>query len=287
MTDRTLHSMLALSGGNLQHLTVSQIIDLAVELKAPRLELNMGQNYSSVADAEKVQAACEKHEISVPVTNTFLYRSMAELQAGSDTEAVFDECIEIARVFGSKYVLIYCPCQPKDIVGDAASQVEVEQFLPFVSRALKKCDALDATLVIENHPDSLLRSIDASLDLLKRADGLKLAFDPANYYNAGEEAFPLAYGLLADYVEVLHVKDPSRFDERVFTGDTKVVQRVVKGSLIRGVFSDLGEGAINWDGLLRRLRADSFHGPVILEPYTHLSLLDSAFRSSAAFLSKY
>lgn len=47
-----------------------------------------------------------------------------------------------------------------------------------------------------------------------------------------------------------------------------------------------GEGAVNFDGLLRRLEADAYHGFLSLEPHLSRAYLDEGIRSALDFLKR-
>ena len=286
MSGKTARWSVGVSGGSLSHLTIPEIAATAVALGTPSVELNWGQNFSSLAEAGEARRRLDAAGVAIPVTNTFMFRARAELDDPDGALATFATCLDAARTLGSSRVLIYCPCSPRDLVPEATHLAEVERFTAVLRRCADLCEAAGVTLVIENHADWLLRSVDETVRLLAAEPRLRMAFDPANYYSSGEEAFPRAYGLLRDRVSVVHVKDPARYDARLYPGERRTVERTVRGTLIKGLFLDLGEGAINWDGLLRRLSDDGFDGPLILEPYTEKPLLGESLSHAADYLRR-
>ena len=81
---------------------------------------------------------------------------------------------------------------------------------------------------------------------------LKINWDPANAYVAGEEPFPTGYGYVKDAIGNVHVKDATRatppFSEQ---------------------YEVLGKGDIDWVGQIRALGEDGYAGPLCIETHSH------------------
>jgi sugar phosphate isomerase/epimerase len=100
-----------------------------------------------------------------------------------------------------------------------------------------------------------------------------------------EEPYPYAYEMLKDFIRSIHLKDAVKYDwdlhgdpedlylQRDFTGDYMCVA--------------LGAGAVNYDAVLNRLKADGYQGSLILEPHTGDRRLDAAIKDSLAYLASH
>ena len=72
--------------------------------------------------------------------------------------------------------------------------------------------------MVENHfsPEQNEATADAKtcLEFLEsiNSNNFKLNFDPANFYVAGEEAYPYAYEKLKEHIRTIHLKDVIKFD---------------------------------------------------------------------------
>ena len=108
----------------------------------------------------------------------------------------------------------------------------------------------------------------------------RLTFDACNFYFAGVEPYPYAYELLQDYIVYVHLKDGARYDPRRY-GD-----RVLRFTDHSGeyVCLPLGQGAINYQGLLTRLKADGYTGFLTLEPHVEPERVAETYQQMLAYL---
>ena len=124
------------------------------------------------------------------------------------------------------------------------------------------------TIVLENeaHDDSGLA---ASVRAIVEAVGsphFGTQYDPCNYYQANEEPYPAAYEVVKDVVRYVHLKGGCRYDPARRPRDHR-------GGTLRGsegqyiAYTSIPEGAVNADGVLRRLADDGYAGFVTLEPH--------------------
>lgn len=158
---------------------------------------------------------------------------------------------------------------------------------------LRRAETLGVTLVLENEFDAFGRDRYQG-DLTRRPEALRavvrqigsprlrLNFDAANFYCAGVEPFPYAFDVLAEHVEYLHVKDiryadPTRPEEDGPWVRYHDYDRAYETTT-------LGAGAVNWSGLLARLAADGYSGPLTLEPHARREHRTAAFAQAADWL---
>lgn len=272
---------IGISGGQLKHLNLEQIIQKADEYRADGLELHWGANIPSLREVGRLKELLDASHKTVDVLNSSLFHSPGELEDLAHVNATLDQCLSAAEQLSSRFVLIYCACPPRDNLDDPAAQAEMERYLDALKPWAAGCAEKGITLVVENFFDSLMRSPQATLRLLQKAEpmGLRLAFDPSNYYNSGAEPYPLAYHLLKDYMAVLHVKNSARYESALYAPDVKVAERAMPV-----VFLPLAKGAVNWEGLSEDLLRSGFDGPMIVEPNCALKHLDAAFTENIQYL---
>jgi len=272
---------IGISGGQLRHLSLEVVVRKAEEFGADAIELHWGMNVHDMQDVEKLKGLLEASGKTADVLNAELFWSPGELRALPELNAKFDRCLEAARLLESRFMLVYCACSPRKELDDPEAVAERRRYLDAVRPCAAACAEHGITLVVENYYNTFLRTPKATLRLLQEAEplGLRLAFDPSNYYNSGEEPFPLAFHLLKDYISVIHVKDSARAESSIYRPDVKVVQRVIPV-----VFLPLGKGAVNWDGICDELNTIGYKGPMTVEPNTGLDQLETTLAANIRYL---
>ncbi len=272
---------IGISGGQLRHLNVEQILQKADEFGADAVEFHWGANISSLREVGRLKQLLDASHKSVDVLNSSLFWSPDELRDLPRVHAAFEECVGAAEQLAARFVLVYCACPPRDDPDDPAAKAEMGRYLDALGPCAVACTERGITLVVENYFNTLLRSPKATLRLLQDAEplGLRLAFDPSNYYNSSAEPYPLAYHLLKDYVSVIHVKDSARHESSIYAPDVKVAERVMPV-----VFLPLGKGAVNWEGLSDELLRSGFDGPMTVEPNCAVKHLDVTFAANIQYL---
>ena len=128
----------------------------------------------------------------------------------------------------------------------------------------------------ENERGIYGETVEGCLDILNQFEGkIKCIFDPANFVTAGIEAFPYAFNKLKDRIFYLHIKDAGHDAD----GTVQIFPA--------------GDGAANFDGLMRELRAfdkvyvctmephlQVFAGLGALEMASHDDLVKNRFSSN-------
>jgi sugar phosphate isomerase/epimerase len=124
------------------------------------------------------------------------------------------------------------------------------------------------TIVLENeaHDDS---GPAASVRAIVEAVGsphFGTQYDPCNYYQANEEPYPGAYEVLKDVIRYVHLKGGCQYDPERRPRDHRGGS--LRGSEDRFIgYTAIPDGAVNADGVLRRLARDGYTGFVTLEPH--------------------
>ena len=167
------------------------------------------------------------------------------------------------------------------------------------SRLIKPClevaGPLGVTVVLENEFNAF--GVDpAGSDISRRPRVLRrlfeavddqrfrLNFDACNFYCAGVEPFPYAYEILKPYIGYCHVKDGGVMDSELDKLNPFSGWRRFTDNERQFVMHPLGQGAVPWDAIIRRLRADGYRGFLTLEPHSEQSLRKNAWGQSVAFL---
>ena len=172
-----------------------------------------------------------------------------------------------------------------------SGEVAVHELLDRLKPVLKRAEELKVTLLLETEFSKDGYDPAASVQLLKKlfmlADSPSLAcnFDAANIYVAGEEPFPYAYEELKPWIRYVHIKD----SRELVSGVHKLEDR--KGYLQEGLKNatscPLGEGAVNYTGLLHALKRDHYTGYLSLELHMKKEYQDETLQRSLEFLEKH
>jgi len=119
------------------------------------------------------------------------------------------------------------------------------------------------------------------LRVIEEADSssLKINYDPDNFYNAKEEAFPFAYEMLKEHIAYIHAKDSTKYDESLYGLREGVLHRKIDVICV-----PLGDGALNWERLSKRLRDDKYDGFIVIEPNVIPEELDYTFSRGVQYL---
>jgi sugar phosphate isomerase/epimerase len=255
---------LGVNGGEYPHWSVSQILDLAVKIRAAFVELSVRR----MMDAGTPTVADEARRRGLGVHVGAMVSELSEAFA-------------VARAIESPLIVA---------VDDAIERTDrsrTESLSDFARLAVELLDrpghesirlALENSVIrITRMPEDLLAVLDAV-----RHPRFGLNFDADNFYNAGIEPFPYAYELLRAHVFQVHVKDSGRYIPAVH-GDGRRVLHRAGGNV---VCLPVGSGAVNWAGLIARFQQDGYRGPVSLEPHLLPHEMAPAMEADAAFLRR-
>jgi sugar phosphate isomerase/epimerase len=141
------------------------------------------------------------------------------------------------------------------------------------------------TIVLENeaHDDSGTAEGVRSIVEAVGSPRFGTLFDACNYYQAGEEAFPYAYEVLKAHVRYAHVKGGCRYRP-------DLMPHAHRGGTLRGQpdahvgYVPIADGAVNVDGLLRRLAGDGYRGFVTLEPHVPPAEAEAYYRAEVPYV---
>lgn len=196
------------------------------------------------------------------------------------------EAIQTAAKLGANFISTFFGVHPDRSLAEAIFLYR-EAIYPCLDAARKH----GITILVENEFDpegkEPTRTAEQTLLLLETINdpNLRLNFDPCNFLIAGEEPYPHAYEMLKRFIAYLHIKDATRFSEmRHGSADH---HRLFISHLGKFICLPVGEGAVNYDGLLNALRRDGYDGFLTLEPHTVPERLLSTFKASIQFLRQW
>ena len=123
----------------------------------------------------------------------------------------------------------------------------------------------DVTLCVENHFNTMTVSAAETVALIKQVNlpGVAILYDQANLTFTHNEPYQEAIALQKEWIRHVHVKDLLFIDpDKPFTADAvatvKVEERAVRSRVI-------GQGILDWPGILARLKECDYDGYLTLE----------------------
>ncbi|GAA1938354.1 sugar phosphate isomerase/epimerase family protein [Kitasatospora viridis] len=285
MSTEPFAPVIAISGTEFRGAAVEELLDTADRVGADGVEVWWPENFTrgGAGRSERRLARWSKEVVAVSAGV-----EVGESADVEGTRARLTEAVELADRLGAPRVNTYFGAP-----GYRDDRRSGEVFLRNLAPVLRHAERLGVTIVLENEFDAFgrdhlggdpTRRPDALRALLRRAgsERLRLNFDAANFYCAGVEPFPHAYGVLAPDIDYLHVKDIRLADPALPPDDGPWHRyRDYDRAYVTGW---LGSGAVNWPGLLRQLATDGYRGPLTLEPHAKPALREEAFAQGVRWL---
>ena len=158
----------------------------------------------------------------------------------------FKHALKIAELLETKYIRIFSYYIPS---GQAPAKFKTE-VLYRIKTLVTLAEKHNIILLHENEKDIYGDTPERCLEILSaiNSNHLKAIFDPANFIQCNEEAFPKAYQMLKKYIVYFHIKD-------ALLGD--------------GSVRCAGDGDGKIPELLELLATEGFHGFLSLEPHLY------------------
>lgn len=215
----------------------------------------------------------------------------------ADTQELINESLELAALVGAPFTVTYFGTNA--LLDDDEA---IERYVRNIQPCLRKAEEQGIVLLIENLFDVVPEEIPEtfrtryrSSDATRTAKGVRklieavgspwfrLNYDPGNFLCGGEEPYPYAYEILKDYIRNIHLKDAVKYDRELYgPPDDLYLQRDLKADYMCVA---IGDGAVNYDALLQRLKADGYQGSLVLECHTGDRRLDKAITDSLSYLA--
>jgi sugar phosphate isomerase/epimerase len=251
------------------------------------IELFHERNYTE-ADGAQVVAEVAERGLRVSAVDG-LSQLFRESPRAERNRRVLLYQIELAAAAGAPYAITYFG-HGSERDDRRAIAVYAERLAPCLERA----EQLGVTILLENEFDSaaldpsgsdITRRPEVVRELIEHVghERFRTNFDASNYYFAGVEPFPYAYEVLEDVIDHVHVKDGHRLTPLGPAHDPELWVRTRDCDREYG-WCPAGEGAVNWDGLLRALARRGYSGFISLEPHCQRRHAEDAWRQSIEFV---
>jgi sugar phosphate isomerase/epimerase len=237
----------------------------------------------SEEDLEETKELLRKYGIGAAcVTNGGAFERVMVERPEKYIESI-KETIRVAKELGAS--IVNCYVGPFAPTPDAEIKPFVETMKPIVRYA----EEMGVTIALENEAHDASGTPEGMLRILKAvdSDSFKTNFDPTNYYQANVEPFPYAYELLKDYIAYIHLKNGCRFIPGVHPDYAKGVPFASPNDNVYIFYPPLPYGAVNVEGLIKRLKDDGYNGFCTLEPHVRtLDKLMEYYKIEIAYLKE-
>ena len=181
----------------------------------------------------------------------------------SAEEADICRCIEAAEYLGAKYIRIY---GGNYAAGD--TDLDGKKWTTLVQSMRRLGDVAEkhgVKLVIENHFNTMTVSAKQSIDLSREINhpAVGILYDQANLTFTGQEDYQTAIPLQTEKVYYMHVKDLKFKDNQTgfVSSDVSHPKEEERNVVTRIV----GEGELDWPGILKMMKEHSYTGWLSLE----------------------
>ena len=275
---------LAISGQALGEIhNLEEILILLNKLGVKWIEIwpvNLKKGLSETNNLEEEKRLLENYNIKVACVSVPDAFSPENIKNPKKYQTVFKNAIDIAVELKSTIVNSYFAC-----FNDYPLDYYIETIKPVIEYARKN----KVILVLENEAHDITSKAEGMLKVLKavNSDNFRTNFDACNYYHGGDEGFPNAYNVLKDYISYVHIKNGSVFNPK-FHSKEKKKSKFGKPLDDKFIFyPPIPEGAVNIEGLLKRLKEDHYEGFCTLEPHTVSSKLEDYYKIEVGYMRSH
>jgi len=250
------------------------------------LEVGVGRTKNG-DELERVAELLHTQEIGVAAAHDWYpFFAPNDAEGIAEMERRFVRNIERAARLGADRLIWYTG-ENERYAGDEA----VEALGNRLQNVLKEAERHGVDLLLETEFSPHGTDPGARVALLKKLmtdfahPRLGINFDAANVYVADEEPFPYAYDELKPWIRHVHLKD-------VFLRHPDNPERNERGHPQKGhsrtcICCPVGEGAVNYTGLLNALQADGYAGYLCLETHVPRPFNDRTVERGLAFIRKH
>ena len=278
---------LAVSGYEFKTMAFAEILRFLAELGVSYLEL-WPENVANESEDE-VRALLQEYKVQIScVSARSQYRLNAE-PVDKAQEAIW-QAMDLASAFGAKYVTTYLGGNPQR---DFLTTIKLYQ--ENLRPCLEEAASRDLTILLENMFDHRnedpkgtkpSRYADGTRSIYEAVDSehFSITFDPVNFYISTVEPYPYAYEVLAGCnIPNIHLKDTKRFNEWLYgdRANLPIWEDSVTGPYVS---VPVGQGVINWPGIIQRLEADGYQGYITLDILTKEVGREIAYHESVGFI---
>ena len=221
-----------------------------------------GDTYEN-RDAEKAAVILREKKISVSAVS---FSGAFVEKLAMDEERYAEEltrAVETAHILGAGFLNHYCYYLSLD-------HMDIDRLKRCMMPALSLAQQYGIIMVLENEAHDMTKTPAEMKNILDSfgQKHFKTNYDAVNYYQAGEEGFPFAYGLLKEKIAYVHIKNGCVYREA--SGNLKCNAGGPMNGRLGGetiCYTPLEEGAVNIAGVLKRLVRDDYQGFCVIEPH--------------------
>ena len=257
---------------------LSMIFARAKEYGAEAVELVLQDNLP-LSQVPEVKSLSKQFDIEVCAINNRASVLMADEETKlQEAREIFTESITMAVELAAPIIVTYTY---SDIMEGAEEQDILDKYASRLEPFIKRCEKEGITLAIENEPCGLTQTARRVRRLVEYIGSprVRINYDPDNFYNGGEEGFPYSYEMLKDFIVYIHAKDSTKYIENLHSPEEHIIHRYIDALCV-----PIGQGAINWEGLMRRLKADGYDGSIVIEPHTRPEKMDHTFMAGVQYI---
>jgi len=219
-----------------------------------------GTNVVHLPEDEVVRLAAAAKRAGVRVTG--IGSPFGKCELNDDAVAahlpLFERMLRVAELFETRMVRVFAFFAHERRRTDGAP-LTLADVLPEVAERLAgpvaRAEREGITLGLENEYTTLAGTCAEALAVVDAvgSPALQICWDVASGWHTGEPVLPDGYEQVQGRICDVHVRDALGRPD---------------APTLHGVVTRLGDGAIEWEAIVRRLRADGYGGPLSLE--THL-----------------
>ncbi len=274
-----MHENIAISGTEFPYRPINELFGMAKYLHVKNLELWIPHNFK-YDDIGKIRTDLEEYKLHAVCISTWTQLNRPE-NVGPK-QALIISSIKAAKELGAQIVNTYFGAHP-----DRTPQQAIQAYKENIALCIEYAEKENIAIVLENEFD--IKGIDPTrkaqylLELVETVDSpyFRLNFDACNFYFAGEEPYPYAYNLLKKYIAYVHIKDGMKYHKSLYDDPGEgFLWQDQSGDYI---CCELGNGAIPYSSLLRRLISDRYDGYITMEPHVHPVQLQNVFRKNIKY----
>jgi len=274
------------TGDVYKNVSITCLLDTARRHSVDYIEVWLPKNFE-VEGLEKSIALIRSSGIRVCALSTWTHLFLTE--GIEPQQALLIQAISVAEQIGAPLVNTYFG-HGKGLDDERAIDIYARNIEP----CLKEAAARGITICLENEFDVLGDDPDCS-DITRRPESIRVlmekvdsphfrvTFDACNFYFAGAEPYPYAYEALKDYIGYVHMKDGTRFRSPIPGRENPLVFTDHSGQYF---CVPVGQGVINHQCLLSRLKADGYEGFFTVEPHVEQDQLADCHEQSLAYLRR-
>lgn len=189
--------------------------------------------------------------------------------------------VEVAAELGANVVNHYCYYVAMN------DEYPLEELKGYYREAIEKAEELKVYLALENEAHDITKNPVRMKEIVKYmgSEYFRTNYDATNYYQSGYEGFPYAYEILKDCIIHVHIKNgciymPEFGHKEACRGGE--MTGALSGKYIYYPYAS--DGAVNIDGLLRRLIRDGYEGYCTIEPHTTPELCLQYYKEETTYL---